>query len=86
MILAIILAVLISSFFSKRTAKPLLEMISATKAVSNGDYSVRVTEAGDGEIRELLHSFNLMTAELGSAELARDDFVNTFSHVYARAR
>jgi len=82
MILAIILAVLISSFFSKRTAKPLLEMISATKAVSNGDYSVRVTEAGDGEIRELLHSFNLMTAELGSAELARDDFVNTFSHEF----
>ena len=82
MVIAIVLAIVISSFFSKRTAKPLLDMIDATKAISKGDYSVRVEEVYEGEISELLHSFNQMTAELGSTELMRNDFINTFSHEF----
>lgn len=57
-------------------------MMKATKSISKGDYSVRVEEAGEGDICELLHSFNQMTAELGSTEMMRNDFINTFSHEF----
>ena len=57
-------------------------MVEATKSISRGDYAVRVAEEGTGDIAELLHSFNRMTAELGSTELMRNDFINTFSHEF----
>lgn len=78
----IILAGLFSSIFSKRATKPIRDMINATKVIADGDYSVRVDESGSGEINELSHSFNQMTAELGSTELMRTDFINTFSHEF----
>lgn len=80
--IAIVVAILLSTVLSRRTAKPLNEMIDATKAISKGDYSIRVSEMGEGDIHKLLHSFNQMTAELGSTELMRNDFINTFSHEF----
>nr|WP_298021546.1 HAMP domain-containing protein [uncultured Dysosmobacter sp.] len=57
-------------------------MIAATKSISKGDYSIRVVEEGEGEILELLHSFNQVTAELEGTELMRNDFINNFSHEF----
>ena len=57
-------------------------MVEATKSISKGDFSVRVSEEWEGDIGELLHSFNQMTAELGSTELMRNDFINIFSHEF----
>lgn len=82
MLISALVAVPISSVVSKRSAKPLQEMMKATKSISKGDYSVRVEESGEGDICELLHSFNQMTAELGSTEMMRNDFINTFSHEF----
>ena len=82
MLISILVAIPISSLVSKRSAKPLQDMMQATKSISKGDYSVRVEESGEGDICELLHSFNQMTAELGSTELMRNDFINTFSHEF----
>lgn len=82
MTISILIAFVISSLMSKPTAKPLIDMIEATKAISKGDYSVRVDEVGEGEIFNLLHSFNQMTAELAGTELMRNDFINVFSHEF----
>lgn len=82
MISSIVLALPIASFVSRRSAKPIQDMVEATKSISRGDYSVRVEESGSGDIAELLHSFNRMTAELGSTEMMRNDFINTFSHEF----
>lgn len=82
MLISTLVAIPISSIVSKRSAKPLQDMMKATKSISKGDYSVRVEEAGEGDICELLHSFNQMTAELGSTEMMRNDFINTFSHEF----
>ena len=82
MVLSILLAIPIASFVSRRSAKPIQDMVEATKSISRGDYAVRVAEEGTGDIAELLHSFNRMTAELGSTELMRNDFINTFSHEF----
>ena len=82
MVLSILLAIPIASFVSRRSARPIQDMVEATKSISRGDYAVRVAEEGTGDIAELLHSFNRMTAELGSTELMRNDFINTFSHEF----
>ena len=66
--IVIIIAAVISTPLSKKAAKPTLDMIQATHAIADGDYSVRVDEEGNGQVHELLHSFNLMTAELNSTE------------------
>ena len=82
LIIAALAAIPISSAVSLHSAKPIQDMLEATKAISRGDYSVRVSEEGEGDLGELLHSFNQMTAELGSTELMRNDFINTFSHEF----
>lgn len=82
MLLSTLVAIPISSVVSKRSAKPLQDMMKATESIAKGDYSVRVEESGEGDICELLHSFNQMTAELGSTEMMRNDFINTFSHEF----
>lgn len=82
MLLSTLLALPIASFVSRRSAKPIQDMLEATKSISRGDYTVRVEEGGSGDVAELLRSFNRMTAELGSTEMMRNDFINTFSHEF----
>lgn len=75
-------AVPLSALVSKPTVKPFLDMIEATRSISKGNYGVRVAEEGEGEVRELLRSFNQMAAELENTELMRNDFINNFSHEF----
>ena len=82
MLLAILLALPVSGFVSRLSARPLQQMLHATQAVARGDYTVRVDETAGGELGELLRSFNRMTAELGSTEMMRSDFISTFSHEF----
>ena len=82
MLLSILLAIPISSFISRVSAKPIQNMVEATKSISRGDYSVRVEETGSGDIAELLSSFTRMTAELGSTEMMRNDFINIFFYEF----
>ncbi|MGM9603477.1 MAG: ATP-binding protein [Faecousia sp.] len=82
MVIATLAAIPISSAISLHSAKPIQDMLEATKSISRGDYSVRVSEEAEGDMAALLHSFNQMTAELGSTELMRNDFINTFSHEF----
>ena len=80
MLLSILLALPISYWISRLSARPIQEMLEATQAISRGDYAVRVSEEGSGDLAELLHSFNQMTNELVSTEMMRSDFISTFSH------
>lgn len=82
MLLAILLALPVSGFVSRLSARPLQQMLHATQAVARGDYTVRVDETAGGELGELLRSFNRMTAELSSTEMMRSDFISTFSHEF----
>lgn len=82
MVIATLAAIPISSAISFHSAKPIQEMLEATKSISKGDFSVRVPEEGEDDMKELLHSFNQMTIELGSTEMMRNDFINIFSHEF----
>jgi two-component system, NtrC family, nitrogen regulation sensor histidine kinase NtrY len=44
--------------------KPLEELRKATEKIQHGDFSVQLQESGFREMRELIHSFNTMSAEL----------------------
>ncbi len=79
---SLLLGVLLSIFFSRRSLGPLSEIMEATDAVAAGDYSVRVAPGGSDEFRMLGEKFNHMAEELGSVELLRSDFINNFSHEF----
>lgn len=84
---------ILSFFLTKHFLKPLDELMTATKAVAEGDYSVRVyTEkmlvdideyhSPVNEFEDFVDSFNKMAESLGSVEMLRTDFINTISHEF----
>jgi len=80
---SIVIGTSISAVASEKILKPLNQLINATKVVSTGDFSVRVTEINtQSEIADLLRNFNHMTEELSSIEMFRNDFINNFSHEF----
>lgn len=82
MLISALAAIPISSAISCHWAKPIQDMVEATKSISQGDFSVRVEENAEGDIGKLLRSFNRMTSELENTELMRNDFINVFSHEF----
>lgn len=83
LILSLIIGTLISAVIGKMVLRPLNSLIGATKRVAKGDFSVQVEAPDDaGEMSELVGSFNEMTKELGSNELFKKDFINSFSHEF----
>ena len=82
MLISAMAAIPISSAVSRHWAKPIQDMVEATRSISRGDFSVRVAETAEGDMGTLLRSFNQMTTELGNTELMRYDFINVFSHEF----
>ena len=81
-ILSSFLGIVISTFVSKRATKSITKLISATRQIARGDFSVRVDSQGIRELEELSGSFNSMAGELASIETMRSDFINNFSHEF----
>lgn len=82
-LLCILFAVLLAAGFGGRQIRPIHKVNNAMKKVSQGDFSIRVSEEDSvGEIRELITSYNHMAEELSSIELFRTDFINNFSHEF----
>lgn len=51
--------------------------------VEKGDFSQRLEVTGfNGEIDELIESYNKMAQELGGIEMFRENFINSFSHEF----
>src|SRR2546421_10511858 len=55
-------------------------MVTATEAMSRGDFSQRVTATSHDEIGTLAHAFNQMAAELAETDRLRRDLVANVSH------
>lgn len=83
LIVSNIIGASISALIARQFLRPTRDLIEATRLVSKGDFSVRLTEDERyGEMNELMRSFNHMTQELGNTELFRKDFINNFSHEF----
>lgn len=83
LIVSSIVGTSLTAFACEKVLNPLNQLIKVTKAVSKGDFNVRVKETNsNSEIGVLLRNFNHMTEELGSIEMFRNDFINSFSHEF----
>lgn len=74
--------IVIAALLSKRTVKPIRDMMKATNEVAKGDFSVVVKGSFILELDALAVSFNKMVQELKSIETLRNDFVRNFSHEF----
>lgn len=66
------------------TEKITKHIAEAAQKVVEGDFSVRIEPvnrlSADENLNEIIHCFNTMTAELGSVETLRTDFIANVSH------
>lgn len=60
------LAFTIAYTISLRLSKPITKLIEATRAVADGDLSIRLAGEGTGDIALLMHNFNAMVGDLKS--------------------
>lgn len=86
-IASLLVGALLSILVSNIVLKPLNTLISATKYISQGDFSRKVEiswreKHSVKEINQLINSFNHMADELQRNELFRKDFISNFSHEF----
>lgn len=82
--ISIFMGVVIAALLSRRSVKPIRDMMEATAKVAKGDFSAQATVKGSVvfELDELAVSFNKMVQELKGIETLRSDFVRNFSHEF----
>ncbi len=61
---AVIIIIILSTFFANQISQPIQRLTAATDAVSKGDLNVTIDHNERGELKDLLDGFNQMTSEL----------------------
>jgi Signal transduction histidine kinase involved in nitrogen fixation and metabolism regulation len=61
---AVIIIIIISTFFANQISQPIQRLTKATEAVGKGDLNIKIDHNERGELKELLDGFNLMTSAL----------------------
>lgn len=80
-IFAIIFSCVVIYYFSQKIIiKPLAEINSVSKKISNGDVDKRVYLKSNDEIGELAQSFNFMADSIEKIEKNRRNFISNVSH------
>ncbi|ACQ79535.1 histidine kinase [Beutenbergia cavernae DSM 12333] len=77
---AIALALVVTQLLARGMTSPLREMTSAARAMSNGEYGIRVRATSHDEVGQLAHAFNAMARDLASVDEARREIVANVSH------
>lgn len=78
--IAIILSLVVTQLLARGMTSPLREMTQAARAMSGGDYSIRVRTTSRDEVGQLGHAFNAMAADLASLAEAQRAIVANVSH------
>lgn len=78
--IALVFAVPILWFLSKRITAPLREMSETARRFAKGDFSKSVQYKRNDEIGQLAKSFNYMADELDDLETARRQYISNVSH------
>lgn len=83
----VVISIFVGTFASRRVGKRPIRVIEeisqATKAVANGDYSVQLQQSMPiEEFQEMVRNFNVMTKQLASTEMLRNDFIANVSHEF----
>jgi two-component system, OmpR family, sensor histidine kinase BaeS len=77
---AVGLAVLLSFLMLRRILAPLMRMTQSTREIAAGDYSSRVSAAGNDEVGQLALAFNRMAASLEKIEKLRRNLMIDVAH------
>lgn len=78
--IALVAAVAVSSFVTRRIVLPIQAMQQASQRIANGDYNERVYVTSDDELGGLGHSFNQMAATLAQTEERRRVLIGDVAH------
>ena len=62
--------------------RSLRQIITASKAVANGDFTQRLESPREKEVAEICDSFNEMVDKLGNNEMLARDFISNVSHQF----
>ena len=83
LVVSVIIGTCISAAVASKIVRPVREVKKAMHRVEKGDFSQRLEVTGfNGEIDELIESYNKMAQELGGIEMFRENFINSFSHEF----
>ena len=78
---ALIIALIVTWYFSRRLQRSIAEVSSAATAVANGRYDIRVSQPGLGEdFQSLARAFNQMAERLESVESTRRQLFGDLAH------
>ena len=78
--LAVITAVFVSSFVTRRIVRPVQEMMKASQRIASGRYDERVEVVGEDELADLADSFNKMAQKLDQTEERRRQLIGDVAH------
>lgn len=76
----LVLSLVVIQLLAHGMVLPLREMVAATRAMAEGDYSQRVTATAQDEVGGLASSFNTMAAKLEEVERQRRELMGNVSH------
>jgi signal transduction histidine kinase len=77
---AILVAVVLSLFASRRIVRPIQAMMRASQRIASGDYQHRVEVPGQDELGVLARAFNQMSAALERTEQRRLEAIGDLAH------
>ena len=76
LVVSVIIGTCISAAVASKIVRPVREVKKAMHRVEKGDFSQRLEVTGfNGEIDELIESYNKMAQELGGIEMFRENFM-----------
>ncbi len=80
-IFSLIFSVIVGSILAKRLSSPILNTVTVTKQISDGDYDVRITEVSNTrELNELIVAVNHLADSLGKQESLRKQLTADVAH------
>ncbi len=81
-LLSLVLFALLSVLVSFSVSRPVTQLTAATRQIKDGDFTVRLPDNTQGEMGELMRSFNSMTEELSRTAYLQKDFISSISHEF----
>ena len=79
-VISLLMAFLLSYFFAKQLAKPIVKITDSAKQLATGDYSVEFEGSTYTEINELSEALNNAAHELSKTDRLRRDLIANVSH------
>ena len=82
LIIFIIVMVPINAVLYTKRNREINTLSESIRKVAEGDYSIRIQHKSSDSMASIYEDFNKMCSELGSVQILRNDFINSYSHEF----